>query len=202
AYGLLLFSHALVASALFAAWYFLHEEKRDVLAGALLGLAVAAEYPIAIPAAILVAPLVRSRRILPVIAGGLPFAIGLAAYHIIAFGSPLANPYAFSKLAEYRELAGGGILGIRLPSLANAARLLVDPTYGLFVFAAVLLLAIPALPALRERMSRAAWWTLILVPLSLLVIYAGYPFWHGGWNVGPRYLMPAVPFLAAPLLFA
>lgn len=202
AYGLLLFSHALVASALFAAWYFLHEEPRDLLAGALLGLAVAAEYPIVVPAVILVAPLVRSRRILAVIAGGAPFAIALGAYHTIAFGGPLRNPYPFSKVPEYQEFSTGGMFGIHLPSLTTAMRLLGDPTYGLFVFAPVLILAIPAMRTARSRMTPAAWWTLLLAPLSLLVLYAGYPFWHGGWNVGPRYLMPAVPFLTAPLLFA
>ncbi len=39
------------------------------------------------------------------------------------------------------------------------------------------------------------------MPLSLLVVYAGYPDWHGGFNVGPRYLVPALPFLVFPLAF-
>ncbi|MEA2491872.1 MAG: hypothetical protein QOH21_3664 [Acidobacteriota bacterium] len=201
AYGLLLFSHALVAAALFGAWYFLYEERRDFVAGALIGLAVAAEYPMAIPAAILLAPIAGERRILRAIAGGLPFAAALAAYHTAAFGGPFRNPYAFSKLAAYRELAEGGFLGIRAPSIVNLGKLLADPAYGLLVFAPVLLLALPALVAMRKNLTHAAWWTLALTPLSILILYAGYPYWHGGWNVGPRYLVPAIPFLVAPLLF-
>lgn len=189
AYGLLLFSHALVAAALFGAWYFLHEERRELLAGALIGIAVAAEYTMAIPAAVLIAPLLREKRVLKVIAGGAPFAIALAAYHTAAFGSPLANPYAFSKLPEYRELATGGFLGIRVPNPLTLLKLLFDPTYGLFVFAPVL-----ALGVMAKR------WTLLAAPVAILIIYAGYPYWHGGWNVGPRYLVPVIPFLAAGLL--
>ena len=201
AYGLLLFSHALVAAALFGAWFFLYEERRDVVAGALIGLAVAAEYPMAFPAAILLAPLIGERRILRVIAGGLPFALLLAAYHTAAFGGPFRNPYAFSKLAAYRELATGGLLGIRTPSIVNLGKLLADPAYGLLLFAPVLLLSFPAFLGMRRNVTHAAWWTLVLTPLSIVILYAGYPYWHGGWNVGPRYLVPAIPFLVAPLLF-
>jgi hypothetical protein len=205
AYGLLIFSHALVAAALWSAWYFLYEERRDLLAGALLGIAVSAEYPMAVPALMLIAPLLRDwRRALRIIAGGAPFALALAAYHTAAFGSPFANPYRFSKLAEYQQLATGGLFGIHLPSPVGLFKLLLDPTYGLLVFSPVLVMGVMGLMGRMEPMEpmgKAGRWMLIVVPAAILLIYAGYPYWHGGWNVGPRYLVPVIPFLVAPLLF-
>src|SRR5439155_19229317 len=84
AYGLLLFSHALVAAALFGAWMLLYAE-RPLVAGVLLGVAVSSEYPMVIPAAVLVA-FAPWRTWWKIAAGGAPFAIFLGAYHKLAFG--------------------------------------------------------------------------------------------------------------------
>src|ERR1041385_60663 len=69
AYGLLEFSHALTAFALFAACTLIDE--RPVAAGALIGLAVVSEYPCLSAGAVLVA--FAWRRAWRVIAVGLPF---------------------------------------------------------------------------------------------------------------------------------
>ncbi len=81
-YGLLLFSHALVAACLFGAWVALflpgaplRSFRRDLAAGALLGLAVISEYPAAVPAGVLVlcAAVPAPRRALALAAGRRPF---------------------------------------------------------------------------------------------------------------------------------
>jgi hypothetical protein len=64
-----------------------------------------------------------------------------------------------------------------------------------------LVLALAAIPAARRGLDAAAFWSLVLVPLALLLVYAGYSNWHGGWTVGARYLVPAMPFLCYLLLF-
>jgi hypothetical protein len=208
AYGLLLFSHALVAACLFGAWALLFalRESRlfDAGAGALIGLAVASEYTAVFPAVIIMVALVAERRwsrVARVVAAGVPFALFLAAYHHAAFGSALRPPYFYDRLPEYRELSRSGVGGIRFPSLTTLARLLFDPTRGLLVFSPVLIAAVPAFAAARHRLRPAAWWTLIAIPASIIVLYSGYPNWHGGWNVGPRYIVAAIPFLVLPLLY-
>ena len=199
AYGLLMFAHALVAMALFGAWLLL-EEDRYVLAGALTGLAVAAEYTMVFAAAILFVVVCRNvRNTVRFVGGGLPFAILLGAYHAAAFGSAFANPYTFSK--EYRALHQSGLFGLHVPDVVTAGRILVDPTYGLFVFSPVLLLGILAIGSVRAHLPSRQWWTMLLIPLVLWVVYAGYPYWYGGWNVSARFLVPAIPFLIVPMLF-
>ena len=201
AYGLLMFAHALVAAALFGAWMML-EEQRPLAAGLLTGLAVASEYTAVFAAAVLLIAAISSRRMRTVarfIAGGIPFAVLLAAYHVAAFGSVLANPYSMS--AHYRELHQRGWFGLQFPSPVTAAKILFDPAYGLLVFSPVLILGVMALRDARKRLSAPAWQSLVTTPAVLLIVYAGYEFWYGGWNVGPRFLVPAVPFLLAPLLF-
>jgi lipid-A-disaccharide synthase-like uncharacterized protein len=209
AYGLLLFSHVLTAAALFGAWLLLfgdsrlRESRRELAAGFLVGLAAISEYPTAVPGAVLVACALRHRGIkggLRIAAGALPMLVALAMYNHTVFGSAFALSSSFERSAEYNQLSRAGLWGIHVPSLSTAVHLLLDPSKGLFVFSPVLVLALLAIRTARRRLAPAAFWALTLAPLSLFLVYAGYPNWHGGWTVGARYLVPAVPFLAYLIL--
>ena len=61
-------------------------------------------------------------RLARVVAGGAPFALMLAAYQKIAFGSVFAAPYTYEKLSQYRTLARTGIFGLQIPSIAILGR--------------------------------------------------------------------------------
>jgi hypothetical protein len=200
AYGLLNFSHALTAAALFGAWVLLFVERHEYAAGALIGLATISEYPCAIAGVVLVA--CAWRRAPKIILGGLPFAIGLAIYNKLLFGSVFALSSGNERNAQFRAMAREGIFGIGIPQVTTLAKLLFDPARGLFVFAPILLVALTALPRARRVLSREGFIALLAVPAALLVFYSAYPNWHGGWSVGPRYLASAIPFLLFPLVVA
>ena len=203
AYGLLLFSHAFVGAALFAGWALLYAERRlPFVAGLLLGFAVASEYPAAIPTAIAVVALAIGRRWRDLgltIAGGVPLALLLVAYHHVAFGS--AVPYLYERLPEYRAVARSGFFGLQLPSPVIAMRLLFDPGRGLLTYSPVLISGVVALAAAKKRLSAPAFRTLVAMPLSLFLVYSCYPNWHGGWGVGPRYIVAILPFVVFPMLY-
>jgi len=203
AYGLLFFSHALVAACLFGAWalLFLREQsfRTDLFAGFLLGWAVLSEYPAAIPAAVLiVCAIVQSwRRVVPIILGGAPFALALAGYNWLCFGSPLELSSAHERLEAFRSMNDPANVGLPLPG--TFVSLLLDPSKGLLVFSPILILSLAGWKALSSVLPRRAVIALAATPLSLLLFYSGYPNWHGGWTVGVRYLVPALPFLLFPL---
>lgn len=204
AYGLLNFSHALTAAALFGAWALLFVKPssvNDVAAGALIGLAVLSEYPAAIAGAVIVAFAIGHRNVLRVIAGGLPFAAALAIYNRVIFGSYFALSSGFERDPAFRAMAKQGLFGISLPDPIVLARLLFDPTRGLFVFSPILLVGLAALPRVRSALTPRQFWSLVAVPVAILLMYAGYPNWHGGWTVGARYLVPAMPFFALFVAF-
>ncbi len=203
AYGMLLFSHALTAFALFGSWFFSFMDRRPMLAGALMGVAVLAEYTSAVVAILFLicAAIWRRRDLLRLIAGGLPFLAILLLYNQLAFGSPFNVSYAFSEYDKYRALARSGVFGIHLPSVSTLAKLLFDPSRGVVVLSPVVLCVFGATCA-RRRIDAPAFWSLILAPLLLLFTFAGYPYWHGGWGVGARYLTPALPFVVFLMSFA
>src|SRR5207248_10270337 len=97
--------------------------------------------------------------------------------------------------AAFRSLASSGMFGIGLPNPITMLRLLFDPSKGLFIFSPVLIVALFAIPRAWRRLDRAQFWSLVLVPASLLILYSGYPNWHGGWTVGARYLVCRLPLV-------
>lgn len=211
AYGLQLFSHSLVALGLFGAWALLFPPDRsesawrDVGAGALLGLAVLSDYPALVPAAILSLAAIGGRspmRALRIALGALPPALLFFGYNVAAFGGPFSLPVGFERFAAFRKLREHGAFGVGWPSPRNAFLLLLDPSKGLIVLSPVLLAAAAATPAAIRRLGARSGGTLLAVPASLLLVYAGFPDWHGGFTVGARYLVPALPFLLLPLAFA
>ena len=209
AYGLLLFAHALAACALFAAFSALFlpdagkEGRGELLAGAWVGLAVSADYTAVAPAAVLIAVAAWRQpvRLLRIGAGGLPFALLVGAYNLACFGSPLAPTYGFEKNAAYHGIAAKGLFGVTIPSPLGFFRLLLDPVRGVLVFTPALLLFPRGLSAARRSLGIPAFTALVLVPLSILLVFSGYPNF-GGWTLGARYVVAALPFLVLPLAFA
>jgi hypothetical protein len=76
--------------------------------------------------------------------------------------------------------------------------MLIAPGRSLLWYSPPLILAALAWPALRRR-DRATASFVLAVAVTRLAFVACRSDWHGGWAVGPRYLVPVVPFLLVPL---
>ena len=189
------------------------ERRAGLVVGLCLGLAVACEYPAAVPAALLTgfALLRRGPRFAAwVVLGGLPGAAVLAVYHHAAFGHPLKTGYDFVYLAEFAE--GMRVnYGIHRPDPQVLLELLFGRFRGLFYLAPVLLLAAwgllaQALEGAPEDMSKQTWptrqvaWLTCSVVGFYLALNSGYYMWDGGAALGPRHCVPMLPFLALGLV--
>jgi hypothetical protein len=141
------------------------------------------------------------RRALALAVGGAPFAALLGAYDLACFGGVFELSSAHERAPLFQSLASAGLFGISLPSPETVLRLLADPSKGLLVFSPFLLLWPGAFLSSRAVTPFGGRLALVLAPLSLLLLYAGYPNWHGGFTVGPRYLVAALPFLVFPFAF-
>lgn len=88
--------------------------------------------------------------------------------------------------------------------LARGVGWLVDQQKGLFVYAPIYLLAVWGLPPLLERAVRARdrdWWVLWPFALSLGGTALAGGYWIA-WELGPRFLVVALPALAPVLALA
>ena len=216
-FATLFFDHVLSAAIGFAAFVvlFLERERRRAsflaAAGVLAGLAIVVEFPLGIVALVLGSVRGRRRAADPpllVYAGGvLAGVVPLLVYNTWALGSPLTLGYtnALKQPAGAGAPVVGandsGFYGIGLPEPRVALSILFSEK-GLLVVTPIVLVALVGLPLLWRVGRRAEAVVCGAVPLLFLAYNASYYLPFGGQSPGPRFLVPALPFLALPLALA
>ena len=205
AYSGNLFSHQIVAALLFSAFYLLFRLKQRsapswvlVPAGAMVGLAVISEYPAAFIGlgltayAILVTP--RKPMLLAYALAGVPFGLMLAWYNLTIFHTPWPVGYFYSTL--FVEQHSAGFLSLTRPTTSALWGVTFGTDRGLFFLAPWLLLAVPAIGLLRRRRAlRLELIVALYAVVGFLFFNASSVMWQGGFAVGPRYLLPMLPFM-------
>ena len=169
--------------------------------GAALGMAVLCRPPSAVAVVCVgVWLLWADRRRLPAyVAGGLPFAVVLAAYNAWWFGSPFDFGQTLSSGAIALALAGSEDLWSG-PLWESLPGLFASPQRGLAFYSPVLLFGFAGMAlAWREGRYRP------LVPLQaaallLIVVAAKWWDWWGGAAWGYRSIVDTAPFLALSMI--
>lgn len=207
------FSHQLTAALIFGAFVLLYRVRHGelrlraaALAGLLAGYAVISEYP----AALLVVALGLyaltmhadgRRAALALAAGALPSLLVGAVYNTLAFGGPLSQGYAhLAGPDQFRQGQALGFMGITYPHLDALWQTTLGPYRGIFLLSPVLLLAVPGFIWLWRQSgwrAEAALWLGMLLVYGLFTI--SYFAWEGGFSMGPREFLPALPFLVLPI---
>jgi len=172
---------------------------RAALGGLLVGAAVLTEYHAGIVLLVLTGyVLVRERtRFGWFVLGAVPPFAVLAAYQGIAFGAPWHTPSAY-----YAGTIGGTSEGgFTIPGVHDLVQILFGYR-GLVVGAPIALVGIVAAVWLAQsdrRRLRAHAIVALAVVVPYLVLCAGWSGLPILEEPGPRYMIPALPFLAVPL---
>jgi len=184
---------ALAFGAFLLAW-----QRRPGLAGLLAGLAVTVEYQTGAIAAVVsvYVALAGARGLARYLVGLVPGLALLGAYDWAAFGSPLHLSYRYVANMFAADQTSG-FFGIGVPH-AHAVREVFVGSRGLLVVAPIVLAAAAGL-VLLWRSHRAEAVVAGLVVAFFVILNCGYFLPYGGTSPGPRFLVPALPFLALGL---
>jgi len=211
AYSRLLFGHMLAAALLTIGLMLVvdalakPDASRRAFAGGLLAAgAVTVEYGAAfggLPLAVMVfsalrRPEARSTAVSAMVGAALPIAV-LALYHDAVFGAPWSTPYHHVVDKGFAATHGRGLLGLSVPTGTSLYEHLLSPWGGALYWAPIPL-AVFCLSAIRWRtlspLSR-----LLTATFGVMLLFNLGLSQTGGWRVGPRYLVVAMPLLAVPL---
>jgi hypothetical protein len=224
AYARLFYGHALAAALLFVGTAMIERGSANgrrlelMLGGMLAASAIGVEYgaafagiPIAImlvwpllrPSGPVVAPAGRSSRAhaaeLAAVAltGALVPIMLLAAYQHAVFGSVWSTGYHNAADPSFAALHGQGLLGLGLPRWDNVRTHLLSLDGGLLLWSSLVVIGLLGLGRLvrhdgteLRRVARLQLGIFVVV----LIMGLGLSF-EGGWRVGPRYLVVAMPML-------
>ena len=198
-----LYGAALAALTAYGAWVVFDggppTAPRLLVAGALAGASVVTEYETGIVFVVLaIAVLLRVRRRVAWYAlGATPAFLVLGWYHWRAFGAPWRTAHEYYATAAIRhEIVGYELSrrGIDATLFRPHGLLLTSPIVLLALAAAVVVAWTWSAGAARRHAVMAL---AIVVPYLLLcMVWKGTPALE---EPGPRYMIPALPFLARPL---
>ncbi len=207
-----LFGHQLVAFLLFGAFYIGQRVQHGarshtwlLLAGSMMGYALITEYPTALIVLgiglYILIDLLRSKQLkwaIPFMAAAVPPVLLLAVYNFAIFRTPLPVGYKYSEL--YTDIHSQGLISLTYPHFDAIWGITFGPMRGLFYVAPVLLLAVIGFWAWwRSGKLRAEWAVCLWATLSFFLFNGSSIMWQGGFGIGPRYVVPMLPFFACAI---
>ena len=218
-YATMLYEHNMVAVALLASFYWLYRTKADgrnaegrdrswlwiLLSGLCAGCAAITSYLAVVAVVVLGVYLILSVKQRH---GWLWFAMGLlgpfvliCVYNFFCFGTPFTTNYRHQN-PEFVANTQAFLNVLVWPRFSVLVAVLISPLRGLFFTAPVLLLGVYGIVRLFQHHEfKAEAWLICAIMAGFLLFIASFNGWDGGLAVTSRYLLPAVPFLALPMVF-
>ena len=215
-----LFEHNVIAVGVLVAFYAVERARMPVpadqdglgavgwlvAAGVSAGWAAITNYAFA-PLVVLLG-LFAIARVAPPWRSALWFGVGVLGplalvcfYHWRCFGTPFTTNYAHQNQMFVAESRFLGVFA--LPRLDVLATLLVSPFRGIFFTSPVLVMGLAGLVLLWRGGGPRTWaWLITAAAAFPFLLNASFNGWDGGYTAVPRYVAPAVPFLALPIALA
>lgn len=119
-----------------------------------------------------------------------------AAYCLAIFGE-LTIPYRHEVDPFFREGMARGLMGITTPKLASLYYITIHPYRGILYWSPLLVAGLAGCAVATRQYGKRLLigWLGLWCFLSYLLFNGAYYQWWGGWAMGPRLMIPMLPFV-------
>ena len=221
-YSTLFYGHQLATTFIFISFFILYDMKHRerpisyptscmlyLTSGFLSGLAILTEYPVVLLVAVLCIYGFSIRNPQSLIRNIPWFILGFAGpiavlfyYNYLCFGIPFTFGYFSVADETFRREMAKGIAGVTYPKPEALLGITFSAYRGLFFINPLLFLSIFGFYYFyKTQKYRREFWSSIVAVMVFLLFNASYYMWWGGWTIGPRHLVPIIPFLIIPISF-
>ena len=181
--------------------------KRLFFSGFLLGYAFISEYPAILIIGILMIYIIYrliATETIPkfgwFVLGAAIVAVGWLAYNDAVFGSPFKLGYSESELWQVQHKTG--FMSLTMPRLDALWGITFSPFRGLFFLSPWMLVCLPGFWVwYRAKKYRGIFWVALTSILAMFLFNISSVMWWGGFAVGPRYILPGLPFMVLAAVF-
>ena len=212
-YGTLFMSHNAAACFAFLSYFIIYAALKNreswgknkfqwVLLGGgfTMGMAVSIENPVGI---VMLGMLVYLFYRLPVKKEFAWFLYGLffglilpMPYNWACFGSPFTSGYKYEVDPYFRTEMAQGLMGVKFPQWHAFWGITFSTYRGLFFSSPVMLLGFYGIYRLiRDTQKRADGLLIAYILVGFILFNSSYFAWWGGWSIGPRHIIPMIPFV-------
>jgi hypothetical protein len=217
-FATVLFDHNLTAVSLLLSFYLILESRNRLatpalfLSGLAAGFSAITNYLAAVPVAFLwgylffrrysaLSAFLRDRSWVAFAGGVLLMLAVICVYNSICFGAPTAISNSFQDPGfDFETPRFLGMFGLPDPGIGLI--LLISPYRGIFFTSPLLILGVWGLVRMRRGEWRVEAYLFGVITVFFFFMNVTFFGWHGGFTTVSRYLIPALPFLALPLVLA
>jgi tetratricopeptide (TPR) repeat protein len=213
-YSILFYGHQIVAFLIFLCFYLMFSIKQEsvedkaklFLCGFLSGYACITEYPASIAvffmAVYLFVSLKKKSNVLVFLLGSIMPVLLMMTYDYMCFGGIFRIGQSYPAIREFKQIHMNSFFGLTFPRPGVLLSLCFSISRGLFFLSPFLLLSIPGFYYFYKREKyRKEFWLFVCVVVYYFIYNSSYWDPIGGNGIGTRYLVPVLPFLAAPVIF-
>ncbi|MBI5574009.1 MAG: hypothetical protein HY919_05590 [Elusimicrobia bacterium] len=201
-FSMVFYPYQLVSFLLFAAFCFIYNNRNYFLSGLMCGFAAISDYTVfPVLLLFLIYILSHNRKLwLNFTLGLIPFIGILSIYNWLCFGNFFTLGYSYEFVPQFRLEMGKGLFGIANFSVRNFLEIIIKPSRGLFFYSPWLILAIFDIKKFYKQ-SQAEFFLFCTIILYFVALGAAYWDVSGGEIIGPRFLIPMLPFLISFVAF-
>src|SRR3989344_3807368 len=202
----------------FLAFYLLYKMKHQhllitpqllFLIGFILGFAVFIEYTMFILVGFMCLYLLtfmRTKKLLWFIIGIIIPLILLLTYHYYIFEDPFTTPYMHRASPRAQSITSLSDVFNNLPTSETIFGVTFSFERGIFIYSPIILFSFIGIILFFKGRQKKHFTEMIIITLiafSYIIFNASQlDIWSAGCSFGPRFLMPALPFLMIPLVYS